>query len=114
MRDIATQSTCYHALQDDDFEWFRCDACSATFFKVNKTLSERFGARRQRSGAAALGSPKSVGRGFGRWRPSLACFSKSCVSLRSGGNLCRQEKMLCDEDSIFHSWIWGHFRNSRK
>lgn len=27
--------------QDDEFVYFRCDACSATFFKVNKTFSER-------------------------------------------------------------------------
>jgi len=31
--------------QDDDFEYFRCDACSATFFKINKTLVERHGRR---------------------------------------------------------------------
>eukprot|EP00971_Amphidinium_carterae_P073287 1448968-Amphidinium_carterae.1 len=29
----------------DEFEWFRCDACSASFFKVNKTLMERHGHR---------------------------------------------------------------------
>eukprot|EP00927_Polykrikos_kofoidii_P017657 TRINITY_DN18066_c0_g1_i1.p1 TRINITY_DN18066_c0_g1~~TRINITY_DN18066_c0_g1_i1.p1 ORF type:complete len:267 (+),score=40.34 TRINITY_DN18066_c0_g1_i1:133-933(+) len=31
--------------QDGDFEYFRCDACSAVFFKVNKTLSLRYGQR---------------------------------------------------------------------
>jgi len=31
--------------QDDEFEYFRCDACSATFFKLNKTLVERHGRR---------------------------------------------------------------------
>eukprot|EP00933_Yihiella_yeosuensis_P054971 TRINITY_DN5358_c0_g1_i2.p1 TRINITY_DN5358_c0_g1~~TRINITY_DN5358_c0_g1_i2.p1 ORF type:complete len:284 (+),score=73.30 TRINITY_DN5358_c0_g1_i2:82-933(+) len=29
----------------DEFEWFRCDACSATFFKINTTLIEKFGKR---------------------------------------------------------------------
>ncbi|CAE8697367.1 unnamed protein product [Polarella glacialis] len=32
--------------QDDDFEFFRCDACSASFFKINRTLVERFGQRK--------------------------------------------------------------------
>ncbi|CAJ1350613.1 unnamed protein product [Effrenium voratum] len=32
--------TVSHA-QDDDFEWFRCDACSAAFFKINRTLVEK-------------------------------------------------------------------------
>lgn len=32
--------------QDDEFEYFRCDACRATFFKVNKTIVERYGSRR--------------------------------------------------------------------
>lgn len=27
--------------QDDDFMWFRCDACSASFFKINRTLIEK-------------------------------------------------------------------------
>ncbi|CAK9109361.1 Marginal zone B- and B1-cell-specific protein (Plasma cell-induced resident endoplasmic reticulum protein) (Plasma cell-induced resident ER protein) (pERp1) (Proapoptotic caspase adapter protein) [Durusdinium trenchii] len=27
--------------QDDDFQWFRCDACSASFFKINRTLVEK-------------------------------------------------------------------------
>jgi len=31
--------------QDDDFEWFRCDACSASFFKINRTLAQRFAGR---------------------------------------------------------------------
>ncbi|CAE7939789.1 NEK1 [Symbiodinium necroappetens] len=31
--------------QDDDFEWFRCDACSASFFKINRTLVQRFAGR---------------------------------------------------------------------
>jgi len=35
--------------QDDDFVWFRCDACSATFFQINRTLTARFGERRMRS-----------------------------------------------------------------
>lgn len=33
--------------QDDEFEWFRCDSCSATFFKVNKVLRERLKGRTQ-------------------------------------------------------------------
>lgn len=31
--------------QDDTFMWFRCDACCATFFKVNKTLVEHHSKR---------------------------------------------------------------------
>lgn len=31
--------------QDDEFEWFRCDACSAAFFKINKTLVDKLGSR---------------------------------------------------------------------
>lgn len=27
--------------QDDGFMWFRCDACSASFFKINRTLIEK-------------------------------------------------------------------------
>ena len=27
--------------QDDEFMWFRCDACSASFFKINRTLIEK-------------------------------------------------------------------------
>lgn len=36
----------FAASQDDEFEWFRCDACSATFFMLNKTLVARHAGRR--------------------------------------------------------------------
>lgn len=34
------------AAQDDDFAFFRCDACSATFFQVNRIVVKKFGHRR--------------------------------------------------------------------